>query len=172
MIKLIYIFRIMFNRYGFFAFLLCFAAVFIVYFPGLPTVIVKPLMVAVKPYLLAILQMGVLINSTAVVLMLLLVIKVICKKNYTIKNSVLSLLLAFFLLEWLSLVCFMMYPKFSSLTADMYQYYQVYATYRVDILEAIGLVCTIYLVAFYVGALSRKKFKVNIVLLGKIKKSI
>ncbi|MEK4230178.1 hypothetical protein [Solibacillus sp. FSL H8-0538] len=171
MVRLVNIFRIMFNRYGLLVFFLCFTSILILYLPGIPELFAKPVMEVVGPYLLAILQMGVLINSIAVLLMVHFVIKVLSKKNYTIKVTVLSLLIAFFIMQWFSLFCLTMYPQFSNVPEATYRFFEVYVNYKIEIVEEVGLGCTIYLLAFYMGALSRKKFKVNVILLGKLKKN-
>lgn len=165
--RILTILRIMNNRYGFWTFLMCFAVISIIYLRVIPAAIVTALIEMMEPYLQTLFQVSIVINCGMILFMLYFTVKVLRKKNMMIKLSNLSLFLACFVVEIISLFCSISYPEVPSIIVEGNSYFKESVQQKIRILESVGQCMTIYLLAFYMGALSTNKFKTSVVLLGK-----
>ena len=167
--RILTILRIMNNRYGFWTFLMCFAAIFIIYLKVIPATIVTAIIETMEPYLKTLFQLSIVINCGIILFALFFTVNVLRKKDMKIKLPHLSLFFACFFVEIISLFCYISYPDVPSVIVDSGSYFTDSVQKKIRVLESVGQCMTIYLSAFYMGALSTNKFKTSVILLGKKK---
>lgn len=119
----------------------------------------------IEPYYVTIRYVSILVNILICAMTLRFLARYLQYKKYMIRKRTLSFVLAASIVQLFSFFCYTNLPSeaFQS-TEQLTRLQQIFWSFRLHIVELIALFLKGYVLAFYVGALSRVKFLADVVL--------
>lgn len=159
---------IIFSRWGLVVFLGYYTIFYLVILDILPSAWMNGMATVVEPYYVMIRYVSILVNIVICAMTIHFLARYLQHKNYVIRKRTLSFVLAASIVQLLSFFCYTNLPSeaFQS-TEQLTRLQQIFWSFRLHIVELIALFLTGYVLAFYVGALSRVKFLTDVVLAPK-----
>ncbi len=159
---------IIFNRWGLVVFLSYYVIFYLVILEVFPSSWMDNIAVFVKPYYVIIRYMGIIMNLVICVMTIRFLFNYLQYKNVMIRKKTFSFVLAAAIIQILSFFCYTNLPQqvFQN-TEQFLKLNQLFFSFKLHIVELAALFLTGYVVAFYMGALSRVHFLTDVVLAPK-----
>ncbi|WP_431027373.1 hypothetical protein [Lysinibacillus sp. LZ02] len=157
-----------FSRWGLIAFTIYYATFYIIILNVFPSQFVDFVAQAVNPYYVAIRYVSIAVNIVMCFIVFRFLWKYLQYQSYAIRKKTLSFVMAASLIQLLSFFCYTNIPLESlTNTEQLTNLQQVFFSYKLYIVELVALFFTGYVLAFYIGALSRVKFLTDVMLAPK-----
>ncbi len=157
-----------FNRKGFMAFIVYYVLFFISIYNIFPLSWLQEGAVLLSPYYGAVRLMGLLANILVCVMTVHFLIKFMRYEAYPIKRKTLSFVIALCFIQLLSFYCSMHIPVSAiTVTAQLESLQAVFEAYQLYVVELVALCLSGYVLAFYIGVLSRAEFAMDVIVAPK-----
>lgn len=158
---------IIFSRWGFIAFMLYFCLLYLIILNISPVEYMQSISLLIKPYYVSIRYVSSVTNIIILIMAIRFILKFIKKERYVIRKKTLSFVIAISIIQLLSFFCYTNLPPIGVNTEQLVNLYKFSERFRIGILENLALLVTGYILAFYMGALSRGKFYRDVVFATK-----
>lgn len=161
---------IIFSRWGFIAFMLYYTIFYLITLNIFPIEFMQSVAQLVNPYYVPIRYVSFITNIIICFITLRFIFKYIKKENYIIRKKTLSFIIAISLIQFISLFSHTNLPPMDATTEALMNLEAFSTKVNMITIENIALLLTGYILAFYIGALSRGNFYGDVVLAAKIPK--
>ena len=155
---------IIFSRWGFISFMLYFAVFYMIILNIFQGESMQSLSQLVQPYYVPIRYVSFILNSLICFMAVRFIWKYVKKESYIIRKSTLSFVIAVSVIQFISYFCYTNLPPMDDHTEQLMNLNAFSEMYKTSMVENIALFLTGYILAFYIGALSRGKFYGDVVL--------
>lgn len=159
---------IIFNKWGLVVFLSYYGIFYVVILKIFPSSWMDNMAVFVNPYYVTIRYVGMIVNISICIMTIRFLFNYFQYKNIMIRKKTLSLVLAASIIQILSFFCYTNLPALAfENTEQLAKLNQLFFSYNIHIVELVALFLTGYVIAFYIGALSRVHFLTDVILAPK-----
>ena len=159
---------IIFNRWGLVVFLSYYAIFYLIILEVFPSSWMDNTAVFVSPYYVTLRYVGMIMNVMICIMTFRFLFNYLQYKNVIIRKKTLSFVLAASIIQILSFFCYTnLSQQMFQNTEQLVELNQLFFSYKLYIVELAALFLTGYVLAFYIGALSRVHFLTDVVLAPK-----
>lgn len=159
---------IIFSRWGLVVFLSYYAIFYLVILEVFPSSWMNDIATFVEPYYVTLRYIGIFMNIIICIMTIHFLVNYLQYKKYIIRRKTLSFVIAASIIQMLSFFCYSNLPIEAFINNEqLNRLNQLFWSFKLHIMELIALFLTGYVVAFYIGALSRVHFLTDVVLASK-----
>ena len=157
-----------FSRWGLIAFIIYYAALYLVILDIFPTSFMYTIAEWVDPYYVTIRYVSIVVNILICIMVFHFFVKYIQFEGYAIRKKTLSFVVAVSIIQLISFFCYTNIPAEAlTNTKQLINLQNFFIRYNFHIVELISLFLTSYVLAFYIGTLARVKFLTDVILVPK-----
>ena len=157
-----------FSRWGLIAFIIYYAALYLVILNLFPTSFMHTIVEWIDPYYVTIRYVSIVINVVICIMVFRFFMKYIQFESYVIRKKTLSFVVAASIIQLMSFFCYTNIPVAElTNTKQLTNLQDFFIRYNFHIIELIALFLTSYVLAFYIGTLARVKFLTDVMLAPK-----
>lgn len=157
-----------FSRWGLSAFIIYYAALYLVISDLFPNSFMYTIAEWVDPYYVTIRYVSIVVNILICIMVFRFFVKYIQFESYAIRRKTLSFVVAASIIQLMSFFCYTNIPVAAlTTTKQLTNLQDFFIRYNFHIVEPIALFLTSYVLAFYIGTLARVKFLTDVILAPK-----
>ena len=157
-----------FSRWGLIAFIIYYAALYLVILDIFPANFMYTIAEWVDPYYVTIRYVSIVVNILICIMVFRFFVKYIQFESYAIRKKTLSFVVAASIIQLMSFFCYINIPVAALTTTNqLINLQDFFIRYNFHIVELIALFFTSYVLAFYIGTLARVKFLTDVILAPK-----